>query len=363
MKIKQRIYGFSEKCRSFLYRLSRFPREGVFLSGSVCQIEDPTIEITHGDVIHPCVRYIEEGFEGHHWWMVYTPLYRWNDKLENPRLCYSDAAKGQAPTEWKYYCTIIDCSEEGLNSDPTLFYFRGQLYVFWRECHTPSVLKDGCQFATYGCTVQNKTVTYLNGPLLTSDAIGEDRQVCPTFFEKDGKLYAYAIYLRFEPKLLLKLPSKLKPYIYKMIRVVSDFGLYNRMLCRGITIWEGDNFDTPFRYIKTVKIGRGCWLYNPWHMDLFTVKGDKANSLYSIIQTNQVLADICLACSKDGEKFKILPPPLVSGNSVKGLYKSTAQVVDGMFCFFYTAIDSTYPSIHKLYFISEDWDSLRKRIR
>lgn len=361
MGIKQIIYSYAEKSRRLMYRLSCLSKEGLFSSGIVCRVEDPTFAYTHGDVIHPCVRYIEEGFEGHQWWMVYTPLYDWNEKLENPRLCYADAPKGQAPTEWKYYCTIIECPEEGYNSDPTLFYKDGKLYVFWRECHTPRVHKDGNRFATYGCTIQNRIVTCLNGPILKSAAVGEDRQLSPTFLEKDGKLYAYTIYLRFDPKVILRLPLKLKNTIYKMIKLTTAFGFYSRMLCYGVAIWEGDSFDTPFKLIKTIKIDRTSWLYNPWHMDLFSVKGNKENYLYSILQSNQEFADICLAESKDGEKFRFCLPQLITEKSVKGLYKSTGQVVNGMFHLYYTANDNSNPSIHKLFLVSENWDSLQER--
>ena len=362
MKIRQTIYNFAEKSRDVLYRLNRLPHKGIYSTGVACQIEDPTNEITHGDVIHPCVRYIEEGFEGHQWWMVYTPLYGWNDKLENPRLCYADAPKGQAPTEWKYYCTIIDCPEKGYNSDPTLFYKEGKLYVFWRECHTPRVQEEGLGFATYGCMIQNKVVTYLNGPLLTSAVIGEDRQICPTIWEKDGRLFAYTLHLRFDPKLLLRLPRKLKRAVYKIIKVTTAYGLYSRMLCRGVAIWEGNSFDSAFKYRKTVKVDRVSRLYNPWHMDLFAAKGDVDNRLYSIVQTNQEYADICLAYSQDGEKFRIMLPPLISEKTVKGLYKSTAQIVDGMFHMYYTAPDGADTSLHRLFLVSDSWDSLQKRI-
>lgn len=133
MGIKQIIYSYAEKCRHLMYRLCCLPKEGLFSSGIVCRVEDPTYAYTHGDVIHPCVRYIEEGFEGHQWWMVYTPLYDWNDKLENPRLCYADAPKGQAPTEWKYYCTIIECPEEGYNTPILHYSIKMENYMYFGE--------------------------------------------------------------------------------------------------------------------------------------------------------------------------------------------------------------------------------------
>ena len=81
--MKQTILKLLENYRRFLFACHGYTSNGVMPKGVPCNVEDPTIETTHGDVVHPCVRYIEEGFEGHQWWMVYTPYYAGNDKLEN----------------------------------------------------------------------------------------------------------------------------------------------------------------------------------------------------------------------------------------------------------------------------------------
>ena len=64
-----------EGCRRFLLSCHGHPSKGIMDAGVPCNVEDPTGDITHGDVVHPCVKFIEEGFEGHQWWMVYTPFY------------------------------------------------------------------------------------------------------------------------------------------------------------------------------------------------------------------------------------------------------------------------------------------------
>ena len=38
----------------------------------------------HHDCLHPCIRYSEQGFAGYHYWMVQSPYYAWNNKVENP---------------------------------------------------------------------------------------------------------------------------------------------------------------------------------------------------------------------------------------------------------------------------------------
>ena len=125
------------------------------------------VDEQYGDwLVHPCVRYIPEGFEGHQWWMVYTPYYGKTDGMENPRLCYADAEKGKVPTTWNFYCIIKDKPEKGYNSDPTLIFHNHKLYVFWREVETMRVKNLGYKKATFGCYVKNKEVTYFDEPTL-----------------------------------------------------------------------------------------------------------------------------------------------------------------------------------------------------
>ncbi len=59
--------------KNFLFRIHGRPIKGILSKGIPCTMEDPTPNETHGDIVHPCIRYIPEGFEGHQWWMVYTP--------------------------------------------------------------------------------------------------------------------------------------------------------------------------------------------------------------------------------------------------------------------------------------------------
>lgn len=112
---------------------------GVLHPGSLCSINNlpPEKSNTHGDVVHPCVRFVEKGFEGHQWWMIYTPYYDSISAMENPILCYADSEKGKAPTAWTYYCTIREQPVSGYNSDPTMLFSNDNLYVFWRVTAQP----------------------------------------------------------------------------------------------------------------------------------------------------------------------------------------------------------------------------------
>ena len=85
--------------RCFQYRLCGRHKYGVMPAGVLCEVEGKGAAPDFGDVVHPCVRYIPEGFNGHSWWMVYTPYYKANAELENPILCYADGDSTTIPTD------------------------------------------------------------------------------------------------------------------------------------------------------------------------------------------------------------------------------------------------------------------------
>jgi len=358
---------FAKKYRRFLYLIHGIPSTGIMSSGSPCHVEDPTIETTHGDVVHPCVRFIEDGFEGHQWWLVYTPLYAGDDSLENPRLFYSDAKVGQIPTEWKFYCMIKDCPRYGYNSDPTMLFKDEKLYVFWRECDTPTTKKQGCSHATMGCSVKNHTVTYFTTPLMTEGNPSDDKEVCPTFISTIETLKAYAMHLHTPvPKIINFLPSKVGSFIYRhhLLAIAEGLGLYDSAKSRGVAVWEGLSFEKSFHYKKTAKFKNVSSLYQPWHMDIFIGMMNGKEMLFAIIQSSIKFADICLAWSEDGENFRFFNKPLITSRNIKmdGLYKPTALVVGDIFFLFYTARDNNDHHLNKLFVTSMKWSSLLQQL-
>jgi len=203
--------------RRLLYSMCGRPKSGVLSSWIPCQVEDPSVRETFGDVVHPCVRFIEEGFEGHRWWMVYTPYYGGNARIENPRLCYSDASVGVLPIDWKYYCTIMDQPEEGYNSDPTLLFEGGRMYVYWRENYTPSSRSLGMSRATFGCCVENQRVHYLPEAQLVELNRHIDKELSPTFISFRGHPRAYSLHFRFCSKLMYHFSNRLSRYVYHLL--------------------------------------------------------------------------------------------------------------------------------------------------
>lgn len=333
--------------------------------GVPCQVEDPESDVTHGDVVHPCVRYIEEGFEGHQWWMIYTPFYGNDDHIENPRLCYADSDHSTPPTRWKYYCNIKGQPQCGYNSDPALLYHNGNLYVFWRECHTENTQKIRCNFATFGGLVRNKTVIPLPEVLLPN-ARGEvsrshDREVSPTFMAVDNKFKAFAMHHKYDPDFVFRLPFKIRRFLYRhrLFYWTDAFGIYNKIKNVGVAIWEENTFNRQFQYLETVSFKNVSRLYQPWHMDIFQKDGDK-KTLYAVVQTSQYFADICLAYCDDGRHFRIFKKPLLTSWTIgmSGLYKPTALIVGDNICLYYTALDNQDCKLNRLFVTTINWKTL-----
>ena len=361
--MKKRLKNFSTVYRRILYRLCGRSESGVLSDWYPCHVEDPTIEKTFGDVVHPCVRYIEDGFEGHKWWMAYTPYYGSNAEMENPRLCYAEASEGELPTEWKYYCTIKDKPKEGYNSDPTLLFNDGKLYVFWRENYTQATRALGMSRATFGCYVENRQVHYLKEAQLQDLYRNKDKEVCPTFLSYRGTPRAYAIDIRFCSKMMYHMPAKMARRVYRLLDYTEKQGLYSRFRCHGVSIWEGDSFEGQFQYKKTVRFRGRNHLYQPWHMDLFFDKNQESQ-LYAVIQSNINRPDICLAKSEDGERFRMFRKPLITIQSIgmKGLYKPSAVIVGDKFYLFFTARDKDDPRLNRLWVAPINWDELYDRV-
>lgn len=360
---RQTLISLIEKYRRFIYFCHCLPSKGLMSKGVPCQVEDPEYSVNHGDVVHPCIRYIEEGFEGHKWWMVYTPFYGGNDHLENPRLCYADSDMGIPPTKWNHYCTIRGHQQFGYNSDPTMLFHQGNLYVFWRECHTPSTQKIRCNFATYGCVVRNRTVISLPEVLLPN-VMGEvekshDREVSPTFMAVDNKLKAFAMHQKFDPDFVFRIPVRWREFLYRhhLFYVSDALGIYNKIKNIGVAIWEGNSFNKQFQYFETVKFKGVSRLYQPWHMDMFQGDGE---TLYAVVQTSQFYADICLACCEDGRHFYLFKKPLLTSRTIgmSGLYKPTALIVDGNIYLYYTALDNKDFKLNRLFVTSVSWETL-----
>ena len=335
------------KYRRVQYAICGRSRYGVMEPGILCTIEPFKSDENHGDIVHPCVRYIPEGYDGHCWWLVYTPYYGADASMENPILCYAESNDPVPPTEWKVYCEVKGKPKKGYNSDPVLLYTKGQLYVFWREYGTEAVEASGHQVATFGAKVKDGGIVDEFGPLVWSDDLDIDNEVSPTFIETGNSYFCLAMHLQFQSKRIKGQKPIIRKLISRFLAFTDLLGFWSQQKSYGIAKWVGDNIEKSFMYNKTVKFAKCNPLYRPWHMDFFEHK----DRLYAIVQTNQCNADLCLAYSDDYEHFVFHNKPLITNATIGklGIYKPNAGVVGDEFFLYYTAQDVDNRALNKLY--------------
>lgn len=347
--------------RKLQYPIYSRPHYGIMQPGTEVNVEPFRFEENHGDIVHPCVRYIEDGFEGHKWWMVYTPYYAADSSMENPILCYAEETdQNTLPTEWKVYGLVNEKPEDGYNSDPTLLYKDGQLYVFWRENYEHSTRYHKYIRATYGVKVKSGSFEKVGKEILYTEDKEIDAETCPTFMlNRDGSVTAYAMHLKFHSERIRDMRHAwMKKIALKVAGITDLLGIYAQQKHYGIAIWkQNGDIAMPFEHVKTIKIANCNKLYRPWHMDLFDWEGKR----YAIIQTNQSNADLCLAVSGDMQHFTMLRKPLITNETIGklGIYKPCAGVTsDGTFYLYYTAQDPNNRALNKLYLTSMSFDEL-----
>ena len=334
--------------RKLQYKICGRSEYGIMPVGELCSHTPFEENVNHGDVVHPCVRYIPESYLGHKWWMVYTPYYAANDKTENPILCYGKTDDEIPPTEWVVAYQVQGQPVKGYNSDPTLFYDDGKMYVMWRENLTQRCDNAGFVRATFGAEVKEKGIGNVFGPLVGTNDFEEDNEVSPTFVKlKDGNYRCYAMHLRFHSRFIRNSHPMLRKHLGVVANVLDLLGLWSQQKGYGYAIWDGTDITKPFVYQNTMKFKNCNMLYRPWHMDLFKCK----NKLYAIVQTNQCNADICLAGSDNGIVFYMYDKPLMTNRSCHklGIYKPTGGVKNDNLYLYYTAQDPECRSLNKLY--------------
>lgn len=333
-KIQYKVYGRSEY--------------GVIFPGVLCTHTPFDDEVNHGDVVHPCVRYIPEGYLGHKWWMVYTPYYAANDTTENPILCYGDNETEEPPTHWIVKYQVQGQPSKGYNSDPTLLFDNGKLYVMWRENLTERCEKAGFVRATFGAVVEENNIGAVFGPFVGTKDFEVDAEVSPTFIkDKNGRYRCLATHLRFHSPFIASQKGLTKKLLSVLANVSDILGIWSQQKAYGMSQWSCDNFEGCYKLDRTIKFSNCNKLYRPWHMDIFEYN----NNLYAVVQSNQCNADICLAESTDGIHFRMFDKPLMTNKSCGkiGIYKPCAGIVGDTLYLYYTAQDLDNRKLNKLY--------------
>lgn len=321
------------------------------------------INIHNGDIVHPCIRFIPDKFRGHYWWMVYTPYYKSNPKIENPILCWGEGDEKNIPTIWHFESIIQDGHEVGYNSDPFLIYQDNKLLCFWRENSTSYLSSLNLHHGTL-CKFYDAMGNWSDTHLIMGEELEfQDRETCPAITKENDNWMGYGMWLKFKNEGLRKfLPDNGKQYYDKIINFLDILGLYSQQKFKGVAIWQGDG-DTitkPFRFIGAQKIHGVNRLYRPWHMDIFEYEGNR----YMVIQTNQCNADICLTKQMSDGSFKMFPTPLITNQEIGkvGIYKPCAGVLKGIFFLYYTAQDINNRNLNQMYLVTMPFDILLKKL-
>ncbi len=324
------------------YVYSFYPQQ-LMPIGTQVKIFTPKPEKYMDDCLHPCIRYIPEGFMGHKWWMVQSPYYGRNNKLENPILYYSEDTA--FPTQWKACAIIQETPQTGFNSDPTLFYEDHKLWIFWRECQTPLCNTLQVPMATVGVSTLDGIHFSDTEVYLTNKDATTDNEQCPILIKRNNKYYFYAAHYQYKP-------------VRKNL---------------GIAIWEGNSLENPdFILRKTTSLPKTytCDKYKQfkfannllfipkplkhdvWHFDLFEYN----NRLY-MFSVAEWGDNIMLNVADDYENFKTIRKPLINShyserflNYRSYFYKPTGYIKNNTIYLYYTSTGKFDVKKNELFF-------------
>lgn len=320
-----------------------YPRQQVAVhSIKKVYISTPMYEKYHNDCLHPCIRYYEDGFAGYHYWMIMSPYYGWNSRVENPILYHSNSLDSIGVEHDGI--EIAETPAHGFNSDPTIFLDDSILYVFWRECYTPFCDSLGYDYATVGCWTKDGVHFSAKQVYLKNVYLNGDVNQCPIVIKKDGLYFFYAAWYQYEP----------------MRR------------SNGLAIWSGSSLLHPdFELVDTIRVNTsytcdklievrclGKHWYFPWpqrrdlwHFDLF----NKDGQVY-MISCAEKGDNVELSVSHDGTHFEYMHTPLVNNHYMENhvgyrqyYYKPTALIVNDSLHIFWTSNDATDGNLNVLW--------------
>lgn len=307
--------------------------------GVLIKIKTPNFQKYKDDCLHPCIRYVEEGFLGYKWWMVQSPYYGNNEKIENPILYFSKDV--EYPTNWEAIGVVSETPSKGYNSDPNLFYEDGKLWVFWRECNTLTCDNLNVSKATVGVSTTDGIIFSESQVYLTESQTNVDHELCPILIKKKETYYFYAAYYQLKP-------------IRKNL---------------GISVWEGNSLDRPdFKISEIIKVPTiyTCDKYKQlqvgsqllflpkflkhdiWHFDIVMHK----DQLY-ILSVAEWGDNIMLSTVSNSINLPIetMITPLVNKHrsNIKSLYKPTGFILNDKLYVYYTVKSNVDKNMNEMY--------------
>ena len=291
--------------RYFRYKFYWWIREHLFfwpnLTDGQQQLEYD-LPVGYGDwAVHPCVRYIPDGFGGSCWWMVLSPYPELDTTKENILLYKGETTDNHnVPLKWSFIKEVSGSHSNGYNSDPNLYFDKRkkELWVIWREWETKNVPDDSPLCCTL-CSKTSDRIEFSKPEVLalnhsTLESLPSDTEMCPTVIDFRGIRYLYGVHYSYEPNLF---PRGFSRYEYDGLR----FTLVDSLP------WKDRRFDL-------------------WHMDMFQY----GEYLFQVI-TGRSGNAIFLGRSSNGLDFTYSRRPLYSWRwffRKNYFYKASALIYD-----------------------------------
>ena len=322
-----------------LYFYFFYPQQSM-PKGVLIEIKTPNFKKYRNDCLHPCIRFIPSGFLGHNWWMVQSPYYGQNSKIENPILYYSDDS-----INWIPVAVVRETPIKGYNSDPNLFYEDGKLWIFWRECFTPLGDSIDSLMATVGVWTLDGKAFSEPQVFLSHKEPNQDTEQSPILIKREGRYLFYAVHYQYEPE--------------------------RKNL--GIAIWEGSSLTNPDFYLREVtklpiiytcdkfkqlKISKYLFFipkplkHDVWHFDL--VEHDNKLYMLSVAEWGD---NIMLSIADDYKHFKTMQKPLVNTHysNQQYLYKPTGFIQNKVLVLYYTARNNLDKNANQLFLTTNNF--------
>lgn len=128
-----------------------------------------------GQLVHPHVLFVPEGFGGYQWWMAMTPYPSTNDQYENPSiLCSTDGLTWTVPAGLTNPLIGPPATAGAFNSDPCLVVVGGVMFCFYRT--VDGAFSGAEERISYFTSLDGST---WSGPTVTLTHDGNDALVSP----------------------------------------------------------------------------------------------------------------------------------------------------------------------------------------
>ncbi len=301
---------------------------------TLCDIVIPIAKY-HNDILHPCIRYSPNGVLGHHWWLIVSPWYNRDDKIENPILFYGiEDNDNEPPTKWEFFQVVQDSHESGYNSDPSIGIYKNEMFALWREVMTPVLQCSNLYSGVFIKKISKDPIIKGFPTLILSEKRCDHlSDLSPEIILNDDFCDIYTIYHKRSRSLFKRIYSKLLRAIGIRHYASRTLGIYHRRILADLSVVEVGCY--PIRM-------SACHL--PWHFDILDWKQRKIILLYCEFEPNLYIGEII-----DG-KVVVESKPLSRNLDINNTYKPTGVIINNILWLYYTDKRCvTDPYLNQLY--------------